>query len=408
MMPLIAEAALRSLALGALVWMAMLAIRPRNPHLQKTVWLAVLLASIAMPVVLLSSVAPSIDAPEYLLSIAGTAGSTVSAKEGALSGSALLLATATAAYATVAIALIVRFAAGFFRLSRIRRQALPLSHASVGKLDVRVTTKLLSPATFGSTILLPEEMRQWSPDKLTAVLSHERAHVLNKDCYVLWLARLHACLFWFNPLAWWLNRRLADLAETTSDDAVIAALADRTGYADMLLEIARNPTRELVVTSAAHANISARIERIISDVPPAAPPRLWIRAIAIAVLIPPFTISAATLQSPSQPAVARAGDSMPENPADPTKPGVLPWDGGDLEQYYPIEALRTGKEALVLVEVDLDAQGNVVDAQVAEMDPADEIWQFGPSAIEVARKARFSNPTGKPARARMRVKFDLR
>jgi TonB family protein len=433
MMTLIAEAALRSLLLGALVWLAMIAIRPRNPHLQKTVWLTVLLASIAMPIALLSSVTPSIEAPEYLLSITGTADSAGTANDSPFGGSPLLISTATAAYAIVTIGFIVRFAAGFLRLSRIRREAKPLAHASGSKLDVRVTRRLLSPATFGSTILLPEEMNEWSADKLAAVLSHERAHVLNRDCYVLWIARLHACVFWFNPLAWWLHRRLADLAETTSDDAVIATLADRTGYADILLEIARNPTRELVVTSAARANISARIERIVSNIPPATPPRRWVRALAIAVLIPPFAIAAATLQGgpvqpapgpiqpalapmqpaldPGKPVLARPGASMPTpTPAepDPLKPQVIDRSGAGLEQHYPTEAKRFGRESLVVVEVDIDAQGNPVDARVAEMDPADEKWGFGPSAVEVARKARFSNPAGKPSRVRMRVKFELR
>jgi TonB family protein len=419
MMTLIAEAALRSLLLGALVWMAMLAIRPRNPHLQKTVWLTVLLASIAMPMVLLSNVAPSIDAPEVLLSIAGTADPAGAANEGLFGGSPLLLSTATAAYAIVTLGLIVRFAAGFLRLARIRREAKPIPPAEGSKLDIRITRKLLSPATFGSTILLPEEMREWSADKIACVVSHERAHVLNRDCYVLWLARLHACIFWFNPLAWWLLRRLADLAETTSDDAVIAALANRTGYADILLEIARDPTRETVVTSAARANISARIERIISNIPPATPPRRWVRALAIVVLIPPFTIAAATLQSPMQsalgpvqPVLTRPGTSIPTPPPpadpDPLKPQVIDRSGAGLEHYYPTEAKRLGKESLVLVEVDVDAQGNAVHARVVEINPADEVFGFGLSAVEVARKARFTNPSGKPSRARIRVKFELK
>lgn len=439
MMALVAEAALRSLLLGALVWMAMIAIRPRNPHLQKTVWLTVLLASIAMPLVLLSKVAPSIDAPEYLLSIAGSADAAGAADDSSFGGSPLFLSTATAAYAIVTIGLIVRFAAGFFRLSRIRREANPLAHVSGSRLDVRVTRELLSPATFGSTILLPEEMREWSTGKLAAVLYHERAHVLNKDCYVLWLARLHACIFWFNPLAWWLHRRLADLAETTSDDAVIASLADRTGYADILLQIARKPTQAMVVTSAARTNISARIERIVSNIPPATPPRRWVRALAIVVLIPPFTIAAATLQSPMQPALGSVrpapgsmqpalrpvqtapgpvqplltppGTSAPTPPpasTDPLEPQVIDRSGAGLEAYYPTEAKRFGRETLVVVEVDVDAQGNAIDARVAEMDPADEKWGFGPSAVEVARKARFTNPAGKPAKVRMRVKFELK
>ncbi len=116
-----------------------------------------------------------------------------------------------------------------------------------------------------------------------------------RDCYIQWLARVHACVFWFNPLAWWLNRKLADLAETTSDDAVIELMLDRTAYADLLLEIARHPA-PATVTSAARSNIAARIERIISNIPPASPPRRWVRGAAVIALIPLFVLAAATAQ----------------------------------------------------------------------------------------------------------------
>ncbi|MEJ0034523.1 MAG: hypothetical protein WDO68_00320 [Gammaproteobacteria bacterium] len=69
MIALILEAALRSLALGVVVWLAMFALRPRNPHLQKTVWITVLLASLVMPFVLKSRVAPSFDMPTSLITL---------------------------------------------------------------------------------------------------------------------------------------------------------------------------------------------------------------------------------------------------------------------------------------------------------------------------------------------------
>ena len=43
MIALLIEAALRSLALGVVVWVGLVTLRPRNPRLQKTVWLTVLL-----------------------------------------------------------------------------------------------------------------------------------------------------------------------------------------------------------------------------------------------------------------------------------------------------------------------------------------------------------------------------
>jgi hypothetical protein len=48
MIALIVEAAVRSLALGAAVWRALVGVRPHNPHLHKTVWSTVLLAPAAI------------------------------------------------------------------------------------------------------------------------------------------------------------------------------------------------------------------------------------------------------------------------------------------------------------------------------------------------------------------------
>ena len=310
MIALIFEAAVRSLTLGVLVWLAMLALRPRNPHLQKTVWITVLLASLIMPFAVKTRMAPSFDVPTSLIVLTqSVTGATDAANT---TSQHWPVKEITATYVFIAATLLGRFAIGLVAIWRLRRKATPLPNPD--GLDIRVSAKIASPATFGSTILLPTSSVSWNDSTLAAILSHEGSHVRYRDCYVQWLARVHACVFWFNPLAWWLSRRLADLAETTSDDAVIQAMSDRTAYADLLLEIARHPAPAMV-TSAARSNISARIDRIISDIPPALPPRRWVRAAAVIALIPLLALAAARTQSPASltqtplPPPARAAES---------------------------------------------------------------------------------------------------
>ena len=48
----LAEAALRSLVLGGVVWFGLNLFRVRNPHVHMTAWVVVLLASLAMPFVM--------------------------------------------------------------------------------------------------------------------------------------------------------------------------------------------------------------------------------------------------------------------------------------------------------------------------------------------------------------------
>ena len=407
MIQLLVEAALRSLVLGVVVWVAMRAARPRNPHLQKTVWLTVLLASIAMPFVLRWQIAPSFQSPDFLVTLtAGAAPATASTAPVSIGPWGLTQASIQAvsiAYATVAFALVARFAFGLVSVWRMQRATVPFTRSAASGVDVRVSSKVQSPATFGSTILLPQSALEWSDAKLDAVLAHERSHVRHKDCYVQWLARLHTCIFWFNPLAWWLQGRLAELAETTSDDAALAVAPDRTAYADVLLEIAQSRPAGPVVMSAARSNIAARIDRIISNIPPAAPPRRWVRVLAAAVLIPLFSVAAANLQAPDRGAPEKpAGDDVSLLPA-PVDPGNL----ASIEKYYPSKAAQVGRETLLVVSVTVDAEGKVLEAKALAPTPSDTQWGFVEAAEQVARTLRFSNPRHAVTQSRVRVKFDL-
>ena len=86
-----------------------------------------------------------------------------------------------------------------------------------------------------ATILLPTGWREWDDAKLDAVVAHEVSHVARRDALTQRLSLLHRAIFWFSPLAWWLDRRLADLAEQASDEAALICGADRRDYARTLL-----------------------------------------------------------------------------------------------------------------------------------------------------------------------------
>jgi beta-lactamase regulating signal transducer with metallopeptidase domain len=110
-----------------------------------------------------------------------------------------------------------------FRASRVR--VLESSSVSV-PLTVGITS---------SSILLPTEWRDWDRPKLHAVMTHELSHVSRHDTVSQFAALLHRAIFWFSPLAWWLNRHIADLSEQASDEATLAAGIERACYARTLL-----------------------------------------------------------------------------------------------------------------------------------------------------------------------------
>jgi hypothetical protein len=87
--------------------------------------------------------------------------------------------------------------------------------------------------------MLPDDWTQWSPAQLDAVLLHEREHARRRDPLIQWFALLNRAVFWFHPLAWWLERRLAALAEDACDAAVLARGHQPAEYCEYLLSLAR-------------------------------------------------------------------------------------------------------------------------------------------------------------------------
>ncbi len=159
---------------------------------------------------------------------------------------------ATGIYLAVVLLFLVRFVVGLEFGRRLLR-------ASQGIDDPRVNMRLVSrayasglrcvpraaeselisvPLTLGllrATILLPTGWREWDDAKLDAVVAHEVSHVARRDALTQRLSLFHRAIFWFSPLAWWLDRRLADLAEQASDEAALICGADRRDYARTLL-----------------------------------------------------------------------------------------------------------------------------------------------------------------------------
>ena len=162
------------------------------------------------------------------------------------------MAIAAAIYATVAIFFLARLLLGISFGRRLDRHsqaiddphALARLHFFARTANVRTVPRLAEsellavPVTFGiqqPSILLPATWREWEPVELDAVLAHEISHVARRDALAERLSLLHRAIFWFSPLAWWLDHRLAELAEEASDDAALAAGADRTRYAETVL-----------------------------------------------------------------------------------------------------------------------------------------------------------------------------
>jgi hypothetical protein len=346
MLALVLEAALRSLALGSVVWLGLTLLRVHDPRVHMTAWTVVLVASLSMPLMMhwVILTLPSAVPPWRLAEIIGvplgssleavpTAGE-FSQVSGAPASEPIATqphwdampttgdwrldrwvdwpALATGIYSLVAAVLLSRLLIGMMLTWRLARAARPIDDANGS--NVRVCDVVGVPVTFASTILLPPECTEWSPAKRQAVLSHERSHVARGDCYLLLLAALNRAVFWFSPFAWWQFARLAELAEMISDDAAIEALADRRSYAQILLDLAGNVRGAPAGLAMARAStVGRRVERILAAT--AMPSRTdWRKQLLIAsALAPVVAICAGSIARSTSPQAA----SVPAIPGEP-------------------------------------------------------------------------------------------
>ena len=280
MLGMLAGAALRSLLLAAVVGAALQLRRTYNPLVSLVAWTLVLAASLTMPMVTrLASVA----LPHAMIQVATlpltqnfvtqpNVASVMARVEQGLSAALAMAAgwswIALSLYLAVFSVLMLRLFVGLALSWRIVRRAAPIRGDWVGGFDVRVSRHTDAPATFGSVILLPADYAAWTTAKRLAVLAHEGSHVGRHDSAIQLAAAVNRMVFWFNPFAWWLQRHLSDLAEAASDDAAIAGLGDRVGYAEILLEVSgRVPRLPGAVAMARRSAVASRIERILSETP---------------------------------------------------------------------------------------------------------------------------------------------
>ncbi|HEX6462884.1 MAG TPA: M56 family metallopeptidase, partial [Vicinamibacterales bacterium] len=106
-------------------------------------------------------------------------------------------------------------------------------------------------------------------ETLAAIIAHEAAHVRRHDGLINVAAHVNRAIFWFHPLAWWLERTLAVTAEHACDEAAAREIGAPGRYAEILVEMAevvrRNRGRFVwqAVGMNGAGHLHARIDRLV-------------------------------------------------------------------------------------------------------------------------------------------------
>ena len=341
----LAESAVRTTVLAAVVGLVIAILRIRSVDANRAVWRWVLVAGLVMPV--LTAVVPTIGVPIWTAE-APLAVMTLPAQESAVPQMPTQFAAPSqfaaplgvepswelvllTLYGLVAVGLLLRLAVGCGRISRLRLQAQPAQADALTPGQVRIVESdgCRVPFTFGwldPTVVLPSNWQRWSQSQLGVVLTHEFAHIENRDFLFQMLSAVHRCLFWFSPLSWWLDRRLAGLAEHAGDDAVLRAGHDAVEYADWLYQFfgRRGYGRwgTSLVSMAGNSPAALRIDRILDPTRRPSRPLSRRALIALALLFLPLLWLSAGSSAVARAASSAAGQLQP--PATPPNPPLPP------------------------------------------------------------------------------------
>jgi beta-lactamase regulating signal transducer with metallopeptidase domain len=167
-----------------------------------------------------------------------------------------LLVAITAVWAAGALAIVFALIVGNLGVQTLTRAARPVrdrrllvaAAAVECELGIARHVTLLCgranqmPATWGilrPTLVLPDAAESWTAEQQRVVLLHELSHVRRFDSLTQLVAQICCAVYWFNPAVWHAARRMREERERACDEAVLVSGVDACGYADQLTRIAR-------------------------------------------------------------------------------------------------------------------------------------------------------------------------
>lgn len=326
----------------------------RHAATRHALWFAALLALAVLPPV--SQWHPAAPIGALPTSIVRTAAAASHATQSAASaGGNWLLAL----WAAGVLFCLVRLGLSYVRISRVVRDAAPARDLGP---DVFLSSDVAIPVAVGivaPAIVLPAYLpAALERGDLDAIVRHERAHVRRGDVVANLVQRVIEAVFFFNPWAYVIGRRLVAEREAACDDWAVDAMAEPDRYASCLARLAQSPQRlpALLTPSAigSKSMLFARIARLMDG----RTTRLKANYAVVTAGVVLFAVLGLALWAP------RAAASAP---ADPSLPATC-FAGVDIVRpaipHVPKGDVRTPMAANVLVDV--DANGKPVGAKIVK------------------------------------------
>ncbi len=182
--------------------------------------------------------------------------------------------------------LLLRLAAGIWRVRALRRQCVQFDPASLDqaiaemlqgsrrRVSLCTSSELAVPAAVGlfrPAIVFPARLfSELSSEEMEMIVRHELAHLERWDDWTNLAQKVLKAMLFFHPAVWWVENRLALEREMACDDVVLAQTRKPRAYALSLIACAEKLQRvrgmALVqaLVSRMH-QMSARVAQILDD-----------------------------------------------------------------------------------------------------------------------------------------------
>ena len=287
---------------------------------------------------------------------------------------------------------------GIIRLGRFSRAASSVPTPAVAweiESDLAVAPRYIQqtggrgPWTFGwirPAVALPAGFDSLAPAFQRAVICHELVHIKRRDILVAFAEELAVAALWFHPWMWLLRARIRVAREQVVDRRVIAMLDNRDDYVRCLVDMSGHDLAPHFSQAGAGMlrprELRARVDAIFQEVHMSRT-RFAVAALAfVAVTIATGLIAAAAMPLRASSLVSTSNDLptlvsrylIADGPAAPinwraaappqTAPESPRRQINRVYPEYPRDALERGIKGVVIVDITINAAGDVSTAAV--------------------------------------------
>jgi TonB family protein len=286
-----------------------------------------------------------------------------------------------------ALVLILRLAAGHWRIARLVRSATPIEPNALymAEVGVPIVCGLLRPV-----VLMPRTSSEWPVWQFEAAVRHELTHVRRRDLQANFIAHLACAAWWFHPLVWMLSSQLRESQETACDDAVLFSGLEPATYAQALLAVAQTSTPTLLpgCPMTTKLNLKTRITRLLDHSIARTTSRANLLRTAIGFAIVLTGVGVLSLQkSSAQAPPTDKSDQVYHVGGDVTSPSVI----SKVDPQYTEDARKEKIEGPVVLTMVIGIDGLAHDISVTKsLDPgldrkaaeAVQQWHFAPGTLK--------------------------